>query len=120
LPNSIDLCIDSDQTVGNETLQQDRAHFALASGHPSEEAGALVGYSAANSRRNARRGDVVARVGELRAPAQAKIAERLEITLESLIERAVNLYERCLHNKTYGPAVSALKEIGIRCLSFRY
>jgi len=78
---------------------------ALASGLPSEDAGALVGYSAANSRRNARR-RVVARVGELRAPAQAKIAERLEITLESLIAEAEEVRRKAVADRQYSAAIA--------------
>jgi hypothetical protein len=57
---------------------------ALAAGFKPEDAGKLVEYSPANSRRNARRKDVVARVIELRAPAVAKLQEKLEINIELL------------------------------------
>jgi len=86
---------------------------ALASGLPSEEAGALVGYSAANSRRNARRRDVVARVGELKAPAMAKIAERLVVTLESLLEEAEEVRRLAVSDSQYAAAIAAIKEKGV-------
>lgn len=51
---------------------------SLALGVGTEEAGAAVGYSAANSRRNAQRDDVKKRVAELRAPALAKLQDGID------------------------------------------
>ena len=86
---------------------------ALAEDLSPEAAGELAGYSAANSRRNARRRDVLARVGELRAPAQAKIAERLEITLQSLIERAEAAYQMAKEQKQPNAMVNAVREMAV-------
>jgi hypothetical protein len=86
---------------------------ALARGLGVEEAGATVGYSKANARRNARLESVMARVAELRAPAQAKAAQKLEITLQSLIERAEAAYVMAKEQKQPNAMVNAVREMAV-------
>lgn len=56
---------------------------ALAANFSAEDAGRLVGYSAANARRNAQRPDVKARVAELKAPALAKVQAHIDVSTEA-------------------------------------
>jgi hypothetical protein len=97
----------------NWSQRQEDFAQALASGLGVEKAGRTVGYSKANSRRNARLESVMARVGELRAPAQAAAAERLEITLQSLIERAESAYRMAMDLKQPNAAVNAVRELSV-------
>ena len=55
---------------------------ALAGDMSTVAAGKLVGYSAANARRNANRKDVKARVAQLRAPSLAKVQAQIDINVE--------------------------------------
>jgi hypothetical protein len=64
---------------------------ALATGFKAQEAGKLVGYSAANSRRNARRSDVKARVAELQKPALDKVAEQIDLSVEWALTRLYDI-----------------------------
>lgn len=64
---------------------------ALTTGFKAEEAGKLVGYSAANSRRNARRSDVKARVAELRKPAFDKVAAQIDLSVEWAVTRLYDI-----------------------------
>jgi hypothetical protein len=59
-----------------------------------------------NARRRAARADVKAIVAELRAP----VADRLEITLSLLIERADQIYRQAMAAGQFNAAISALKE----------
>jgi hypothetical protein len=61
-----------------------------------------------NAQKRAARADVKALVAELRAP----IAEKLEITLAVLIERADQIYRQALAGQ-FNAAISALKELGV-------
>jgi hypothetical protein len=62
-----------------------------------------------NAQKRAARADVKALVAELRAP----IAEKLEITLAVLIERADQIYRQAMLAGQFNAAISALKELGV-------
>jgi phage terminase small subunit len=86
----------------------------LASGKRPYEAAIAAGYpdgscARRNAQKRAARADVKALVAELRAP----IAEKLEITLAVLIERADQIYRQAMLAGQFNAAISALKELGI-------
>ena len=86
----------------------------LASGKQPYEAAIAAGYpdsncAPRNARRRAARADVKAMVAELRAP----VADKLEITLSLLIERADTIYKRAMAAGQFNAANGALKELGV-------
>jgi phage terminase small subunit len=86
----------------------------LASGKRPYEAAIAAGYpdgscAQRNAQKRAARADVKALVAELRAP----IAEKLEITLVELIERADQIYRQAMLAGQFNAAISALKELGV-------
>jgi phage terminase small subunit len=86
----------------------------LASGKRPYEAAIAAGYpdgscARRNAQKRAARADVKALVAELRAP----IAEKLEITLAVLIERADQIYRQAMLAGQFNAAISALKELGV-------
>ena len=76
---------------------------ALAAGYPDGSC------ARRNAQKRAARADVKALVAELRAP----IAEKLEITLAVLIERADQIYRQAMLAGQFNAAISALKELGV-------
>jgi hypothetical protein len=76
---------------------------ALAAGYPDSNC------APRNARRRAARADVKAMVAELRAP----VADKLEITLSLLIERADQIFKRAMAAGQFNAAISALKELGV-------
>ena len=85
--------------------------IALARGVKAEEAGKVVGYSPSNSRRNAQRADVKARVTELRAPIRAKVQDDIEFSLRWTLDRLKLLAARDFHPDEIEPhhVVAALR-----------
>ena len=86
----------------------------LASGKRPYEAAIAAGYpdgscAQRNAQKRAARADVKALVAELRAP----IAEKLEITLVELIERADQIYRQAMLAGQFNAAINALKELGV-------
>jgi phage terminase small subunit len=86
----------------------------LASGKRPYEAAIAAGYpdgscARRNAQKRAARADVKAFVAELRA----LIAEKLEITLAVLIERADEIYGQAMLAGQFNAAISALKELGV-------
>jgi phage terminase small subunit len=86
----------------------------LASGKRPYEAAIAAGYpdgscARRNAQKRAARADVKELVAELRAP----IAEKLEITLAVLIERADQIYRQAMLAGQFNAAISALKELGV-------
>jgi phage terminase small subunit len=86
----------------------------LAKGKPPYEAALAAGYpdsncAPRNARRRAARADVKAMVAELRAP----VADKLEITLSLLIERADMIFRQAMAAGQFNAALSALKELGV-------
>ena len=76
---------------------------AMAAGYPN-------GSSAkSNAGKRAQRADVKRMVAELKAP----IAEKLEITLSLLIERADMIFRQAMAAGQFNAAISALKELGV-------
>ena len=73
------------------TSEREKFAQALATGFKAVEAGKLVSYSAANSRRNARRSDVKVRVAELQKPALDKVAEQIDLSVEWALNRLYNI-----------------------------
>ena len=71
--------------------RRERFCLALAKGLSHAEAGAVVGYSAANSRRNAQREDVKARVAELTKPGRDKAIEEIGITQEWAVKHLASM-----------------------------
>ena len=76
---------------------------ALAAGYPDSNC------APRNARRRAARADVKAMVAELKAP----VADKLEITLSLLIERADQIFKRAMAAGQFNAAIGALKELGI-------
>jgi hypothetical protein len=76
---------------------------AIAAGYPDGSC------ARRNAQKRAARADVKALVAELRAP----IAEKLEITLAVLIERADQIYRQAMLAGQFNAAISALKELGV-------
>jgi hypothetical protein len=90
----------------------------LALGHRPAEAARYAGYPegtsfAGNARKRAQRADVKIMVEALRKPAQAKMAQRIDITLQTLLEKAMRIYDAAMAAEQFGAAVAALKEIGV-------
>ena len=86
----------------------------LASGKRPYEAAIAAGYpdgscAQRNAQKRAQRADVKRMVAELRAPA----ADKLEITLSLLIERADQIFKRAVAAGQFNAAISALKELGV-------
>jgi hypothetical protein len=86
----------------------------LASGKRPYEAAIAAGYpdgscAQRNAQKRAARADVKAMVAELRAP----VAEKLEITLSLLIERADMIFRQAMAAGQFNAAISALKELGV-------
>jgi hypothetical protein len=86
----------------------------LAAGKKPLDAALTAGYpdsncAPRNARRRAARADVKRMVAELRAP----VAEKLEITLSLLIERADQIYRQAMLAGQFNAAISALKELGV-------
>jgi hypothetical protein len=76
---------------------------ALAAGYPDSNC------APRNARRRAARADVKAMVAELRAP----VADKLEIALSLLIERADQIFKQAMAAGRFNAAISALKELGV-------
>ena len=76
---------------------------AIAAGYPDGSC------AQRNAQKRAVRADVKAMVAELRAP----IAEKLEITLAVLVERADLIYRQAMLAGEFNAAISALKELGV-------
>jgi phage terminase small subunit len=76
---------------------------AIAAGYPDGSC------ARRNAQKRAARADVKALVAELKAP----IAEKLEITLAVLIERADQIYRQAMLAGQFNAAISALKELGV-------
>jgi hypothetical protein len=86
----------------------------LASGKRPYEAAIAAGYpdgscAQRNAQKRAQRADVKRVVAELRAP----VADKLEITLSLLIERADTIYKRAMAAGQFNAANGALKELGV-------
>jgi hypothetical protein len=86
----------------------------LASGKKPREAAVAVGYPPgtsfdANAYKRARRADVQRMVAEFRAP----IAEKLDITLEWLIEENLDIYRKAKASGQLRDAREGLKELGV-------
>jgi hypothetical protein len=86
----------------------------LASGKRPYEAAMAAGYpngssAKSNAGKRAQRADVKRMVAELKAP----IAEKLEITLSLLIERADQIFKQAMAAGQFNAACSALKELGV-------
>ena len=86
----------------------------LASGKKPREAAVAVGYPPgtsfdANAYKRARRADVKRMVAEFRAP----IAEKLNITLEWLVEENLQLYRLARASGQIRDARESLKELGV-------
>jgi hypothetical protein len=86
----------------------------LASGKKPHEAAVAVGYPPgtsfdANAYKRARRADVKRMVAEFRAP----IAEKLNITLEWLVEENLQLYRLARASGQIRDARESLKELGV-------
>lgn len=68
--------------------QHERLAQARALGHKPNDAARIAGYKgsgktfAANARKACNRSDVKARVAELRAPALAKLQEKIDVTID--------------------------------------
>jgi hypothetical protein len=62
-----------------------------------------------NAQKRAQRADVKRIVAELRAP----VADKLEITLSLLIERADMIFRQAMATGQFNAAISALKELGV-------
>jgi hypothetical protein len=86
----------------------------LAAGKKPLDAALAAGYrdsncAPRNARRRVARADVKAMVAELRAP----VADKLEITLSLLIERADMIFRQAMAAGQFNAAISALKELGV-------
>jgi phage terminase small subunit len=86
----------------------------LASGKRPYEAAIAAGYpdgscAQRNAQKRAQRADVKQMVAELKAP----IADKLEITLSLLIERADQIFKQAMAAGQFTAAIGALKELGI-------
>jgi phage terminase small subunit len=86
----------------------------LASGKRPYEAAMAAGYpngssAKSNAGKRAQRADVKRMVAELKAP----IADKLEITLSLLIERADMIFRQAMAAGQFTAAIGALKELGI-------
>jgi hypothetical protein len=86
----------------------------LASGKKPREAAIAAGYPPGscfdgNARKRARRADVKRMVAEFRAP----IAEKLNITLEWLVEENLQLYRLARASGQIRDARESLKELGV-------
>ena len=86
----------------------------LASGKRPYEAAITAGYpdgscARRNAQKRAQRADVKHMVAELRAP----VADKLEITLSLLIERADQIFKCATAAGQFNAAINALKELGV-------
>jgi hypothetical protein len=86
----------------------------LAAGSKPREAAIAAGYPPGscfdgNARKRAGRDDVKRMVAELKAP----IADKLEITLPLLIQRADEIYKQAMLVGQFAAAGNALKELGV-------
>jgi diketogulonate reductase-like aldo/keto reductase len=95
--------------------QQERFCQLVVSGKNQTEAYKLAGYKGSgkqlgdNASRLIANDRVQARIAELRQTA----AEKAQIDLQWLIDKGVAILEAAEKADAYGPAVSALKEVGI-------
>ena len=76
---------------------------AIAAGYPDGSC------AQRNAQKRAQRADVKRMVAELRAP----VADKLEITLSLLIERADMIFRQAMAAGQFNAAINALKELGV-------
>jgi hypothetical protein len=90
----------------------------LALGYKAVKAAQYAGYPdgtsfKSNAYKRAQRADVKVMVEAFKKPVQEKVMQRMEITLQTLIDRAMRIYNAAIDAAQCGAAATALKELGI-------
>jgi hypothetical protein len=99
-------------------LQLQKFAEGLALGLKAVKAAQYAGYPEGTSfvsdaYKRAQRADVKAMVEAFKAPVRERVMQQMEITLQTLLEKALRTYEAAMAGAQYGAAVAALKELGV-------